>query len=159
MKSKRYVLFVYLVLSLWAGNVYAQSDYAVSGVVQSKDNEGLVKRYAYVNVEDYRLVTTAETKEQALMEYKRLIGDNDGTPLEAYEIAEIVPVALNGNTTYYIRLKGTDGVAAGFENFVFRAELTLNPSLPFLKAGDKIEIRYEKHGDVYEITTLKVANS
>ena len=42
MKSKRYVLFVYLVLSLWAGNVYAQSDYAVSGVVQSKDNEGLV---------------------------------------------------------------------------------------------------------------------
>ena len=121
-----------------------------------KDNEGLVKRYAYVNVKDYRLVTTAETKEQALMEYKRLIGDNQETPMERYEIAKIVPVALNGNTTYYIQFKGTEGTATGFENQVFRAELSLNPYLPFLQVGDRVEIRYDKNGDVYEISALNV---
>lgn len=42
MKSKRYVLFVYLMLSLWVGNIYAQGNYTVSGVVQTKDSEGLV---------------------------------------------------------------------------------------------------------------------
>ena len=42
-----------------------------------KDDSGLVKMYAAVNVEQYNLVTTATTQEECIQKYRSLIGSED----------------------------------------------------------------------------------
>ena len=121
-----------------------------------KDDEGLVKRYAYVNVSDYRLVSTAETQASALIEYKKLI-QNDAT--ENYEqcvIAVIKQVTVSGNTVYYIKFNANG--TQGFEDRVFSAPISLSPSLPFLNAGDTIYIKYDFNHGLYEISSLSLTN-
>jgi hypothetical protein len=123
--------------------------------IMLKDDEGLVKRYAYVNVSDYRLVSTADTKTSALIEYKKLIQIENETPAEEYEIADIRQVIIGGNTVYYIKLKATATTPSGWEEYVFSAPIELDPSLPFKKAGDKIKIRYEYNNGIYEISSIE----
>ncbi len=124
--------------------------------VMLKDDEGLVKRYAYVNVKDYRLVSTADTKAEALIEYKKLvdIGSSESQSEERV-VSEITPVTIDGNTYYYMKLEkidGQDGDVVG----PFRVSIKVNAELPFVKTGDKVRIRYDLNGDVYEISTLEV---
>lgn len=125
--------------------------------VMLKDDEGLVKRYAYVNVKDYRLVSTGETIEDALIEYKRLIGEDLEAEEQTRTVKDIVPVTENGTTYYYIRFEKADGDSDGFEKFVFRASIATNPALPFVKAGDRVSVRYQENNGIYEISTLKIA--
>ncbi len=126
--------------------------------VMLKDDEGLVKRYAYVNVNDYRLVVTAETKSEALIEYKKLINIEDETQAEQYSVKDIRQVTSGGNTYYYIRFNATSDTPDGFENYVFRASLELNSSLPFISTGSVVKINYDKNGDLYEISYLEVVS-
>ncbi|MCC8168175.1 MAG: hypothetical protein LIO37_02395 [Clostridiales bacterium] len=44
-----------------------------------KDDSGLVKLYAAVNVEQYNLVTTASTQEECIEKYKELLGISEST--------------------------------------------------------------------------------
>lgn len=127
--------------------------------VMLKDDEGLVKRYAYVNVQDYRLVATADTKAEALLEYKNLVDKVDEAPAEVHTIKNIVPVMLDGNTYYYMRLENYSDAPEGFDTFTFRVALSVNPSLPFMSAGDKISIKYLQNGNVYDISELSLVNS
>jgi len=124
--------------------------------IMLKDDEGLVKRYAYVNVKDYRLVATADTKTAALIEYKKLIDDDSDVQAKTHEIADIKQVFIGGETYYYIKFKREVGDAEGFENQVFRVSLNLNPNLPFVSIGDKASVRYEQNGDIYEISTFEL---
>ena len=124
--------------------------------IMLKDDEGLVKRYAYVNVKDYRLVATADTKTAALIEYKKLIDDDSDVQAKTHEIADIKQVFIGGETYYYIKFKREAGDVEGFENQVFRVSLNLNPNLPFVSIGDKASVRYEQNGDIYEISTFEL---
>lgn len=126
--------------------------------IMLKDDEGLVKRYAYVNVKDYRLVATADTKTAALIEYKKLIDDDSDVQAKTHEIADIKQVFIGGETYYYIKFKREAGDAEGFENQVFRVSLNLNPNLPFVSIGDKASVRYEQNGDIYEISTFELVD-
>lgn len=126
--------------------------------VMLKDDEGLVKRYAYVNVQDYRLVATADTQVDALIEYKKLVENTADAPAKEHTVKEIVPVMITGSTYYYIRLNTYDGAPDGFEEITFRASLELNPALPFIKAGDTIKIKYLQSGDICEISELEAIN-
>ena len=120
-----------------------------------KDDEGLVKRYAYVNVKDYRLVATGETKDEALVEYKKLIEGNDTADFEERTVKEILPVSVDGTTYYYMRLEKKAGDSEDFETRVFRVSVKVNASLPFVKVGDTVRITYSRLGDLYEISTLQ----
>ena len=124
--------------------------------IMLKDDEGLVKRYAYVNVKDYRLVATADTKTAALIEYKKLIDDDSDVQAKTHEIADIKQVFIGGETYYYIKFKREAGDVEGFENQVFRVSSNLNPNLPFVSIGDKASVRYEQNGDIYEISTFEL---
>ena len=124
--------------------------------VMLKDDEGLVKRYAYVNVNDYRLVSTADTKTEALIEYKKLVNVTNETQAESYTVKDIKQVITNGNTYYYIKFNATTETPIGFENYVFRASVELNPSLPFIAVGDSLTIVYELNGNIYDISSLTV---
>ena len=124
--------------------------------IMLKDDEGLVKRYAYVNVSDYRLVSTAETQASALIEYKKLIQNDTTENYEQCVIAGIEQVVVSGNTVYYIKFNANG--TAGFEDRVFSAPISLSPSLPFLKVGDTIYIKYDFNHGLYEISSLSLTN-
>ncbi len=124
--------------------------------IMLKDDEGLVKRYAYVNVSDYRLVSTAETQASALIEYKKLIQNDTTENYEQCVIAGIEQVVVSGNTVYYIMFNANG--TAGFEDRVFSAPISLSPSLPFLSVGDTIYIKYDFNHGLYEISSLSLTN-
>ena len=122
--------------------------------IMLKDDEGLVKRSAYVNVSDYRLVATAETKASALIEYKKLINIDPTADVEQHTIADIRQVTVSGNTIYYIKLNAKADSPEGFADYVFTAPVTLDPNLPFLSVGDTVYITYEYNNGVYEIASM-----
>ncbi len=82
-----------------------------------KDNAGLVKQYAMVNVAQYQIVATGASVEECEEQYLKLLRQNniaDGDSGEQTEtettgvIAEIRDAVRDGNTFYYLRLEGGD---------------------------------------------------
>ena len=116
-----------------------------------KDNEGLVKRYAYVNVEDYTVVRTAQTKTAALELYKNAIfGDkNDGEEFIVKEIRKIGEYA-------YIRFVRKEGSEASAN--IFRVAIDVNFEIAFLEAGDRVKIKYTFENEHYIINRLIVVS-
>ncbi|MDY2880676.1 MAG: hypothetical protein SOT34_07055 [Candidatus Borkfalkiaceae bacterium] len=114
-----------------------------------KDNEGLVKRYAYVNVEDYTVVKTAPTRTSALELYKNAVfgTQQDGEEFTVREIEKIGEYA-------YIRFEPKEGTDVG--NHVFRVAIDVNFEIAFLSAGDKVKIRYTFENQHYIINSLIV---
>lgn len=130
-------------------NVDGQPTY----IMVLKDASGLVKLYAAVNVEQYNLVTTAETQEKCIQKYRELIGapsktdsqqKDDGTENNSSEalqpegtkdiiVSAVRDVDINGNTYLYVI---TD------QNEIYRQKISDNEKLLFLKSGDRITISY-----------------
>lgn len=123
--------------------------------IMLKDDEGLVKKYAYVNVYDYNVVSTASTKETALIEYKKLIHVNDDITAEEYEISSIRQIIENGNTFYYMLLLDNEDKTASTGK-VYCAPLSVCNTLPFINAGDKISIKYEENNGLLVISELSL---
>ena len=84
-----------------------------------KDNAGLVKQYAMVNVQEYQIVATGTTPEaaesaylQLLMESGTITADDGQALIEKTQaegtLAEIRTAVLEGNTYYFLRLEGED---------------------------------------------------
>ncbi len=125
-----------------------------------KDDAGLVKKYAFVDVEQYQIVGTGDKLEAARTAYidklvaNDLIGDSgagEETPAAdvtvSGTIAEIHAVVQNGNTVYYFRMNEIGGT--------FTAGIAVSDELPFLKAGDRITVTHAE-GDT-AVKTLAVA--
>lgn len=126
--------------------------------IMLKDDEGLVKKYAYVNVYDYNVVSTATTKESALIEYKKLIHVNDDIESEEYEISSIRQVIENGNTYYYMLLLDNEDKTAS-SGKIYCSPLSVCNTLPFINAGDKISIKYEENNGLLVISELTVVTA
>lgn len=112
-----------------------------------KDDEGLIKRYAYVNVTDYTIVATDVSREIALSNYIMKVTPEQGPVDTELTIADIQPVIINNSTVYLIKFDnpkrpGDEGYAEGFENLIFKAPVTLNFDLAFLKKGDRVLVNY-----------------
>lgn len=84
-----------------------------------KDDAGLVKKYAMVNVQKYQIVAIGDTVSECEEEYSRLMYENgiQETPEDTREIqsitAPITKIAqgvVDGNSHYYIMLEGSDGI-------------------------------------------------
>ncbi len=99
-----------------------------------KDNSGLVKSYAFVNVESYQIVGVGDTVESAREEYLRLLNITPTKPQQSttrYEnklVLGISQAVVDGNTVYYI--KTSDGI--------FTASIKVSEQLPFLTVGELI---------------------
>lgn len=112
-------------------------------VMVLKDNHGLVKSYALVNVEHYELVATGETQEKAFAEYKKLlseIGAVDEGDTETYTVTveRVRDLMLDGNTVIYFY--GSDGA-------VYSAYLAENEAYVLIGVGDTVTFTCEKNGD------------
>lgn len=109
-----------------------------------KDDGGLVKQYALVNVKQYNIVACATTQDEVLAKYKSLLADND-------VIEEVVPeitsktvtitassidfITVDNNTVVYI--SSQDGQ-------YYKQQFKDNELLITFKAGDTLEITYDE---------------
>ncbi len=106
-----------------------------------KDAAGLVKMYAFVDVEDYQIVSTTDVSlgiDKAALEYLSKINtevSQSGDVLEkSITIKTITSGIIDGNTIYFL----TDS-----ENNKYQLSIKVDESVtPFLKVGDILEITY-----------------
>ena len=127
-----------------------------------KGEDGLVKMYAMVNVQQYNIVETGQTVAQCEENYRKTLLNNgiiDSTdaevPAEEQElwekkgtIAEIRSAVIEGTSVYYLRFEGE----SGFSVYVSAAQV---PEAPLLNVGDTVTV-YWRSGTQW-ITARQIA--
>ncbi|MEG1293421.1 MAG: CvpA family protein [Clostridium sp.] len=130
-------------------NVSSRPTYFIS----LKDAAGLVKMYAFVDVEQYQIVGTGQTIDEAKRNYRVALNmedvavseEKDGTELSG-TIDSIASAVVSGNTCYYFTLTGSTQV--------YTASITTYEKLPFLKAGDNIHFTYSENDTARNVLTF-----
>jgi hypothetical protein len=130
-----------------------------------KDDAGLVKMYAFVDVEQYQIVGTGSTVGEAMQNYSQALssenlttdnGDDTSeeetnTTLDAQGVISALSSAVvSGNTCYYFTLEGEDAI--------YQASIETSEQLPFLKAGDSVKFSYITSGNVREVQVFYFDN-
>ncbi|MCI8511683.1 MAG: CvpA family protein [Lachnospiraceae bacterium] len=122
--------------------------------VSLKDDAGLVKMYAFVDVEQYQIVGTGQTIDEARKNYRTALNLEDveiGEPFDVLEktgvVDSLASVVVGGNTVYYFTLKGDDTVYA--------AAVTVHERLPFLQPGDRISFTCTEEDTPKAVTEIK----
>ena len=109
-----------------------------------KDNQGLVKQYAFVNVKDYSKVGTGETLDEARTNYAKLVFGTQGSLLDSSlgehktieaTIERIGTSQTDGNTYYTILLKE-------HPELLLMGSGTISAELPISDEGDPVKIEY-----------------
>ncbi|MEG0365680.1 MAG: CvpA family protein [Coprobacillus sp.] len=120
-----------------------------------KDGAGLVKKYAFVSVENYQLVAVGDSVADAEKEYYKLLSDNGKVKVDfetkniTAKVTSIEAAVVNGNSNYYFRVEGQDKI--------FIAPISINSGLPLLKAGDTVTIEYVEDESPNEtVSSLKI---
>jgi len=134
-------------------NVRGQATY----VMVLKDANNIVKLYALVNVEQFGIVATGATQQDAIREYVRLLGEkgviSDSTVFDeaTFVVEEIITAQLNGNTVYYIKPEGAD--------CYYRLSLADDESVIFIRKGMNVTVEYERteEKNIYRATGWKKA--
>ena len=118
--------------------------------ISLKDAAGLVKMYAFVDVEQYQIVGTGQTIDEAKRNYRTALNLEDVAIPEIREGTEISgtvdaieSAVVGGNTCYYFTLKGS--------RQVYTAEISVSELLPFLKADEKVKFTYTDDGNVRDV--------
>lgn len=105
-----------------------------------KDSAGLVKKYAFVSVENYQIVSVGDSVAEAEKSYYQLLTDNGKVKVDfesqtvSGKIIDIKEAVVNGNSHYYFTLEGSSKI--------FIAPISIHDGLPLLKAGDSVTIEY-----------------
>lgn len=112
-------------------------------IMMLKDNAGLVKMYALVNVEKYNIVATGATQKDALVSYRKLLAQNEiisddktateDTPSKKITVKDIRYITMDGETYVYITDK--DGA-------VYKQNFADNEALIFIQENDIITVYY-----------------
>ncbi|MFV0552480.1 MAG: CvpA family protein [Anaerorhabdus sp.] len=117
-----------------------------------KDSAGLVKAYAFVDVQDYQKVKVTDSNlglVAAAKSYLQMLGANSGEILTGQDITGIITdiqnVVIDGNSYYYLTLQN--------DEIIYKAIITLDDRLPFIHVGDKISF---SHSDGVIITVNTV---
>ena len=118
-----------------------------------KDAAGLVKMYAFVDVEDYQKVVITDSSkgiEKAAENYLNNVSfenqEEEATLEKIISISKITQGNKEGNTYYYIE---------DSENKKYRAALKINEEiLPFLESGETVRIKYNQESELTEILEI-----
>lgn len=109
-----------------------------------KDNAGLVKKYAMVNIQKYQNVAIGDTVEACEQTYIQLL-KSSGTALEDEETEELeitgriermAQAVVDGNTHYYLVLEGEDRI--------FDVALSEFVHIILYDVGDEVTLRYRE---------------
>ena len=111
-----------------------------------KGDDGLVKMYAMVNVQQYQIVETGQTVADCEINYRRALAENglidngeaevpDTEHAEATGVlAEIRTAVMEGNSYYFLRLEGQD--------VFYTVSAADSPIAVILNVGDEVSITY-----------------
>jgi len=121
-----------------------------------KDDAGLVKKYAFVSVENYQIVSVGDSVAEAEKAYYQLLSESNDKIQVDFEtkqltgkISAIEAAVVNGNSHYYFRLEGYDKV--------YIAPISLNSELPLLRVGDNVIIDYiEDQSNTETISAIQI---
>lgn len=128
-----------------------------------KDNAGLVKKYAMIDIQRYQNVAVGDTLEETEKSYKKMLRANgvstdddsgkatkmDGTATGA--ISLISPVVLDGNSHYYVMLNG-DGT-------LYDCPVANVVDIVRFKEGDSVTLTVSgDNGDVATVSAVSQAN-
>ena len=120
-------------------------------LISLKDNAGLVKMYAFVDVEDYQKVVVTDAAlgiSEAARNYISSVDFNivgNGIEKEII-ISNITNASIDGNTYYYI----VDNTGQKY-----KVSIKVSDKLPFYKNNDKIVIEYTKEKEIIDIDRIK----
>ena len=122
-------------------------------LISLKDNAGLVKMYAFVDVEDYQKVVVSDSSlgvEEAARNYisnVELNNKNDVNVEKTIVIKQINTGIIDGVSYYYIVDKS---------NQKYKVSIKVNDKvLPFLKNGDSVKVKYLKEKEVIDIISVE----
>ncbi len=109
-----------------------------------KDNAGLVKMYAMVNVRQYQIVGKGQSLEECEKNYVALIGTSDlqeeKAPAETATVTGVITdirtAVVGGNSVYYFRVEGSDAT--------FKKSVAEQEDIVTLTAGDTVTVVYEQ---------------
>lgn len=128
-----------------------------------KDNAGLVKKYAMIDIQRYQNVAVGDTLEETEKSYKKMLRANgvstdddsgkatkmDGTATGT--ISLISPVVLDGNSHYYVMLNG-DGT-------LYDCPVANVVDIVRFKEGDSVTLTVSgDNGDVATVSAVSHAN-
>ncbi len=114
-----------------------------------KDNAGLVKKYAMIDIQRYQNVAVGDTLEETEKSYKKLLRANgvsvdDGSSSTKSDssatgtISLISPVVLDGNSHYYVMLNGDDTL--------YDCPIATVTDIVRYKEGDTITLNFASNG-------------
>ena len=116
-----------------------------------KDNAGLVKKYAMVNIQQYQNVAIGDTVAQCEKSYINILKSTGINTLPSVQdtvtgkIAKLVPAVLDGNTHYYILLDGDDEI--------YDVPVTILNIITF-DVGDAITMEYVQEDDCRSVLSV-----
>lgn len=118
-----------------------------------KDAAGLVKMYAFVDVEDYQKVVITDSAKgikvaaENYLNNVELETNTDNATTKEIEISSICQVNIDGTSYYYIKDK---------EGQKYSVSIKINRNvIPFLKVGSRIAVSYNIEKEVIEIVALE----
>lgn len=121
-------------------------------LISLKDNAGLVKMYAFVDVVDYQKVVVTESSQGIEVAAKNYLNNikhetiNNELITKEIKVQTIKTVLIDGNTYYYF----TDD-----KNQKYKVSIKVAQDiLPFISRNQKIKISYIEETDVIEIIKL-----
>lgn len=114
-----------------------------------KDDAGLVKMYAFVDVQAYQVLGTGTNVDSARENYianlkrenievKDSEEEKDDSITLTARVVAVNSAVVNGNTKYYIKL--TSESFSDIRTFVI--DISVSDDLPFIKADDKVILTY-----------------
>ena len=118
-----------------------------------KDDAGLVKMYAMVNIAKYQNVAIGDTVAECVKDYQGLLkqsgisstGTEAGLEVKAV-IEKISPVVIEGNSHYYLSLTG--------RKEIFDVDVSVYPEIVTYDAGDTIRLTYFEGTKLCEVTGI-----
>ncbi|MCI9197007.1 MAG: CvpA family protein [Lachnospiraceae bacterium] len=121
-----------------------------------KDNAGLVKKYAMVNIQKYQNVAIGDTVASCEQTYIKMlkasggsVSDPQGSEKITGEIQRIAQGVIEGNTHFYLVLEDS--------NLIFDAPLTDHMEVLRCDVGDQITLEYTEGEPVSTVLSLTVS--
>ena len=120
-----------------------------------KDDAGLVKKYAMVNVQKYQIVAIGDNVSQCEDNYLELLFSSGVKEVgedtrEVYtikgEITKVAQAVIDGTSHYYLMLEGSDGI--------FDISVVDFIEVVRCEVGQKVTIEYKENGDTNTVMSL-----
>lgn len=121
-------------------------------LISLKDDAGLVKMYAFVDVEDYQKVSVSDSSlgvSEAARIYLNNVDFKNKNSLSVeknIKIKSITNATIDGISYYYI---------IDDNNQKYKVSIKISDNLPFYQIGDVVNIKFNKEKDIIDIIEIK----